>query len=97
MINIPLNCNRNRKLLIMTKSNKTLIGSAEKNEVKGTNLCSCGSQYQKYPKRDPYSKTVFQCPVKCEGDKTFIIRGNCPVCNAVLVLVAEVQQLYYLY
>ena len=26
-------------------------------------------------------KTQFECPMKCEGDKTYDTPGNCPVCN----------------
>jgi hypothetical protein len=29
----------------------------------------------------------YQCPMKCEGDKTYYEPGNCPVCNMKLVLV----------
>jgi transcription initiation factor IIE alpha subunit len=25
--------------------------------------------------------TVYQCPMKCEGDKTYSEKGSCPVCN----------------
>ena len=80
----------------MTKSNEILSFSAKKKEVTETNSCSCGSRYQNHPKGDPCSKTVFQCHIRCEGDKTFIVPGNCPVCNAALEQVAELQQYYYL-
>ena len=29
----------------------------------------------------------YQCPMKCEGDKTYTAAGNCPVCNMHLVPV----------
>jgi len=32
-------------------------------------------------------KTQFECPMKCEGDKTYNAYGNCPVCNMKLVAV----------
>ncbi|MBE0663855.1 MAG: hypothetical protein IH597_15470 [Bacteroidales bacterium] len=32
-------------------------------------------------------KTQFECPMKCEGDKTYNATGNCPVCNMKLVAV----------
>lgn len=25
--------------------------------------------------------TLYQCPMRCEGDKTYKEPGNCPVCN----------------
>ena len=28
--------------------------------------------------------TVYQCPMKCEGDKTYYKPGYCPVCNMYL-------------
>jgi len=30
---------------------------------------------------------VYQCPMKCEGNKTYNSAGNCPVCNMKLVPV----------
>ncbi len=39
--------------------------------------------------------TVYQCPMKCEGDKTYDKAGKCPVCNmnlkAKVTDVAKVQ------
>jgi len=32
-------------------------------------------------------KNAFQCPMKCEGNKTYYEPGNCPVCNMKLVPV----------
>lgn len=29
----------------------------------------------------------YQCPMKCEGNKTYDAPGNCPVCNMKLVAV----------
>lgn len=26
----------------------------------------------------------YQCPMKCEGDKTYSVPGECPVCNMEL-------------
>ncbi len=31
------------------------------------------------------TQTAYQCPMKCEGDKTFDQPGNCKVCNMKLV------------
>lgn len=33
------------------------------------------------------AKTVYQCPMKCEDNKTYNAPGNCPVCNMKLVAV----------
>ncbi len=36
--------------------------------------------------------TKYVCPMKCEGDKTYIEPGDCPVCNMHLVPVNEQTQ-----
>jgi len=79
----------------MTKISEILDGSL-KNEIQETHSCSCGGRYQNHQKRDLYLKTVFHCPMKCEGDKTYDVAGNCPVCNIHLEPIVEAQQRYYL-
>jgi len=32
-------------------------------------------------------KTIYQCPMKCEGSKTYDHEGNCPECNMKLLPV----------
>ncbi len=32
-------------------------------------------------------QTRYICPMKCEGDKTYVAPGNCPDCNMKLVPV----------
>ena len=95
-ITISLKDKRNGKLLIMAKLNEEHSGAEKNNEVKGTHSNSWGDRYQNHPVKDPYSKIVFKCPVKCEGDKTYNRSGNCPVCNAVLEDVSELHEHYYL-
>ena len=34
-------------------------------------------------------KNAFQCPMKCEGEKTYDSPGNCPVCNMKMVPVQD--------
>lgn len=36
-----------------------------------------------------HSEDSYQCPMKCEGDKTYNEAGNCPVCNMKLVPVGN--------
>ena len=79
----------------MTKSNEEHRESDPKDEMQETHSCSCGNRYQNHQKRDLYTKTVFQCPVKCEADKTYHITGNCPVCNMPLEPIAKIHQPYY--
>ncbi|MDA9289725.1 hypothetical protein N9P84_02390 [Polaribacter sp.] len=37
-------------------------------------------------------KTVYQCPMKCEEEKTYEKEGACPVCEMKLRKKAEQQQ-----
>ena len=30
---------------------------------------------------DELAMTVYQCPMQCEGDKTYSEKGSCPVCE----------------
>ena len=39
-------------------------------------IASCGSTEAK--------TAAYQCPMKCEGDKTYDKPGNCPVCQMEL-------------
>ncbi|WP_163707561.1 heavy metal-binding domain-containing protein [Mangrovibacterium lignilyticum] len=34
-----------------------------------------------------HAKMLYQCPMKCEGDKTYDEPGNCPICNMHLTPV----------
>jgi protein SCO1 len=33
----------------------------------------------------------YQCPMKCEGEKTYEEQGTCPVCKMDLELVSDIQ------
>jgi Cu2+-exporting ATPase len=35
--------------------------------------------------------SLYQCPMKCEGDKTYHEPGNCPVCNMKLMPVEQLE------
>jgi len=80
----------------MTKLNEVFEGVDQKNEIRETHSCCCGGGNQNHQMSNPEAKTVYQCPMKCEGDKTYNVPGNCPVCNMHLEQVAEVRQQYYL-
>lgn len=47
--------------------------------------CGCGVNYQN--KSRDVQKTKYQCPMNCEGNKTYTQPGECPVCNMQLVMV----------
>ena len=79
----------------MKNLSENLGGFNPMNQMQETHSCSCGDRYQNHPVRDPYSKTVFQCALKCEGDKTYNASGNCPVCNINLEQITELHQRYF--
>jgi Cu2+-exporting ATPase len=76
----------------MTKLNEVFDGSDQKNERQETHSCCCGGGHQNHHLSNPEVKSVYQCPMKCEDDKTYSVPGNCPVCNMHLVPVNEVHQ-----
>jgi hypothetical protein len=67
----------------MTKWNEVLVGKGQKSEQDETHSCLCESQNHQMISND--SKTVYHCPSKCEGDKTYNASGNCPDCKMHLV------------
>jgi len=43
---------------------------------------ACGSREKKNTTTEQTSKqTAYQCPMKCEGDKTYDKPGTCPKCG----------------
>lgn len=41
---------------------------------------------------ETHSHSGYQCPMKCEGNKTYEAPGNCPVCNMKLIPVGTKNQ-----
>ncbi len=54
-------------------------------EHKMVSNCGCGENKQN--KKQDLQETKYQCPMNCEGNKTYNQPGNCPVCNMQLVMV----------
>lgn len=56
---------------------------------------SCGSKSSgssgENTTTDQAINSVYQCPMKCEGEKTYTNPGSCPVCNMDL---KETEQLH---
>ena len=77
----------------MTKLSETLGGYEQKNDMRESSSFFCGSGHRNHQMSNPESKTLYQCPMKCEGEKTYSAPGNCPVCNMHLTAVNEVHQL----
>ena len=52
-------------------------------------VTSCGNSSDKEDESEAATEQVtedatYQCPMKCEGDKTYDKPGNCPVCKMEL-------------
>ena len=69
------------KLYAMNKSTEVLGGTGQKSENHKAHSCCCGNGDQKHNLSSVNLDTVYQCPMKCEGDKTYKAPGTCPVCN----------------
>ncbi|MCG1035894.1 heavy metal-binding domain-containing protein [Polaribacter sargassicola] len=53
---------------------------SEKKEVKKEQISTEADEIAKY-----------QCPMKCEGDKTYDEKGKCPVCEMKLVKTTDLE------
>ncbi len=69
----------------MKKIRDTSAGFSSKSEFKETHK----SVHSHNPESLSVAKKRFQCPMKCEGEKTYSEPGNCPVCNMHLVPVEK--------
>ncbi|MDP2721836.1 MAG: heavy metal-binding domain-containing protein [Bacteroidales bacterium] len=49
--------------------------------------CCGGAEHSHQEEDNTHLKTTYQCPMKCEGDKTYNAPGRCPVCNMHLTPV----------
>ena len=50
-------------------------------------LSSCGNE-----SKTSEAEAVYQCPMKCEGEKTYTHSGICPVCKMDLELVLFIRR-----
>ena len=74
------------------KNNDMIAADNHQNEQKNiseghkmNSSCGCGVNNQHNSKDQ--QETKYQCPMNCEGNKTYNQPGKCPVCNMQLVLV----------
>lgn len=42
------------------------------------------SKHENHPEETNSGETKYQCPMKCEGEKTYDQPGRCPVCKMYL-------------
>ncbi|MBK9292493.1 MAG: hypothetical protein IPM52_12845 [Bacteroidetes bacterium] len=55
-------------------------------------FASCGNSSNEQTNEDSTEQVetaVYQCPMKCEGDKMYKEEGTCPICKMDLELVTE--------
>lgn len=46
-----------------------------------TAIIGCGGESAEKKVEEHSHAEVYQCPMKCEGDKTYDKAGSCPVCG----------------
>jgi hypothetical protein len=64
------------------------------NRIKAMHSCCGGnghgpSQSHGQNNESQLSTGIYQCPMRCEGQKTYPQPGSCPVCNMKLVPVGN--------
>lgn len=50
---------------------------------------SCGRGVNSQHKSKDQQEAKYQCPMNCEGSKTYNQPGECPVCNMQLVIIGK--------
>ncbi len=57
-------------------------------------LASCGSNQSENANTSTEQTVneVYQCPMKCEGEKTYDKPGSCPVCNMDLEKIKDLNE-----
>lgn len=71
----------------MKKFNEIFTGIANKSNDRKSHSC-CGENEDVHQHvNNSQSETIYQCPMKCEGNKTYDKPGRCPVCGMNLAPV----------
>jgi len=65
------------------------FGSKSENSYSHSSCCGNGHMHQQ--DNSSQTKTVYQCSMKCEGDKTYDAPGKCPVCGMNLIPINELK------
>ncbi len=67
-------------------------GFGRPNEMRETAPCCGGgghTHHQQAAQSSSDAKVVYQCPMKCEGEKTYDAPGRCPICGMNLAPVTK--------
>lgn len=70
----------------MKNLKELFTGSGKITGMQTTHSCCSGSGDSHHHEHESraQAETVYQCPMKCEGDKTYNAPGRCPVCGMYL-------------
>jgi hypothetical protein len=71
---------------------KKLILSLAMVAFMGVSLIACKNETKEETKTEEIAKVEYQCPMKCEGDKTYTDKDTkCPVCGMALKEVEHTE------
>ncbi len=54
-------------------------------------LAACANSSNKTSTEQSTNSEAYQCPMKCEGDKTYAQSGQCPKCNMDLAQMGTMK------
>jgi len=72
------------------ESKKENSGDAEKMEIHDETKVN--SEADSHDHSDHMATAVYQCPMKCEGEKTYSEQGTCPECKMKLAEVKSAEE-----
>lgn len=71
----------------MKKFNEIFAGIAQSGNNQKSHSCCGENEHVHQHVNNSQSEAIYQCPMKCEGDKTYSQPGRCPVCGMNLTPV----------
>ena len=63
------------------------VNSLEEPKINFSSACGINNQYISKDQQE----TRYDCPINCEGNKTYIQSGECPVCYMQLVMTGSIE------
>ncbi|MBW8050466.1 MAG: hypothetical protein FVQ77_09035 [Cytophagales bacterium] len=76
------------------KKTMLILGTAGAFALAAMLISGCEQQHKgdathEHHEGEVHEQVAYQCPMKCEGDKTYEEKGTCPVCKMELAKVEE--------
>ena len=68
----------------MKNLKKLFTGFGKTAGVHKAHSCCGGNEHQHEQGAHAHAEIIYQCPMKCEGHKTYDAPGRCPVCGMYL-------------